>query len=109
MVKRGQTCLLDGQFGTVTYAVGNAFAVVLLDDDRRVRVPVDRLVFPSAQQVLEMVDLPKPRRLPSPVCPGGPPMGRIYRRGGHNGAYKPIGRICYAGHVVLDQNREDRR
>ena len=65
---------------------------------------MERLVFPSSEQVLDLVDLLRPRRLPCPVCPGQAPMGRIYRRGGHNGSYRPIGRICDAGHVVLDQD-----
>ena len=65
---------------------------------------VERLVFPSSEQVLDLVDLLRLRRLAWIQRARQAPMGRIYRRGGHNGSYRPIGRICDAGHVVLDQD-----
>ena len=95
-MKQGQTCVLDGQFGTVTFAVGTDSAIVLLDDDR--------LVFPSSEEVTEMAEMhrrkPLGRRPQCPDCPRKSPMVRIYRRS--KGFNKPIGYICEAGHVVLD-------
>ena len=103
-MKQGQTCVLDGQFGAVTFAVGTDSAIVLLDDDRRMQVPVDRLVFPSSEEVTEMTEMhrrkPLGRRPQCPDCPRKSPMVRIYRRS--KGLNKRIGYICEAGHVVLD-------
>ena len=90
-MKQGQTCLLDGQSGTVAYGVGADHAIVLLDDDRRVKAPVDRLIFPTPEEVLEMAGGREERR-----------RARLYRRS-QGGTPLPVGHICRAAHVVLDE------